>query len=150
VSKALFAASQNHQLANDEAEQAQKAIDEVDKMIREAGESGQLLDLSQIPFVASSEIIKTIRANLVMAKTDLAALQVKYLEKWPAVIEAKERIVKLTEEIQKVAQDEIDLLREQARYQQARATRALDSLNARQADMNRLNQLKVEYDNLVM
>jgi succinoglycan biosynthesis transport protein ExoP len=150
VSKALFAASQNHQLANDEAEQAQKAIDEVDKMIREAGESGQLLDLSQIPFVASSEIIKTIRANLVMAKTDLAALQVKYLEKWPAVIEAKERIVKLTEEIQKVAQDEIDLLREQARYQQARAARALDSLNARQADMNRLNQLKVEYDNLVM
>ena len=150
VSKALFAASQNHQLANDEAEQAQKAIDEVDKMIREAGESGQLLDLSQIPFVASSEIIKTIRANLVMAKTDLAALQVKYLEKWPAVIEAKERIVKLTEEIQKVAQDEIDLLREQARYQQARAARALDSLNARQSDMNRLNQLKVEYDNLVM
>ena len=150
VSKALFAASQSHQLANDEAEQAQKAIDEVDKMIREAGESGQLLDLSQIPFVASSEIIKTIRANLVMAKTDLAALQVKYLEKWPAVIEAKERIVKLTEEIQKVAQDEIDLLREQARYQQARAVRALDSLNARQADMNRLNQLKVEYDNLVM
>jgi succinoglycan biosynthesis transport protein ExoP len=150
VSKALFQASQNYQIANDEAEQAQKAVDEVEKAIREASESGEDLDLSQIPFVANSEIIKTIRANLVIAETDLAALQVKYLEKWPAVIMAKERIATLTQEIQEVAKDEINVLRQQASYQHARAARALDSLKARQVEMNRLNQLKVEYDNLVM
>ncbi len=150
VSKALFQASQNYQAASDEAEQAQKAVDEVDKAIREAREAGEELDLSQIPYVANSEIIRTIRGNLVMAETDLAALQVKYLEKWPAVIEAKERISKLKAEIQKVAQDEINVLREQAKFQHARAARALESLKARQEDMNRLNQLKVEYDNLVL
>lgn len=150
VSKALFQASQNYQAANDDAEQAQKAVDEVDKMIQEARDLGQELDLSQIPFVAISEIIRTIRANLVIEETALAALQVKYLEKWPAVIVAKETIDKLTTEIQKVAQDEIQNLRQQARSQLARSTRAKDSLASRQADMNRLNQLKVEYDNLVM
>ena len=150
VSKALFQASQNYQMANDEAEQAQKAVDEVEKKIKEERDAGRKVDLSQIPFVANSEIIKTIRANLVIAETELAALRVKYLEKWPAVMDAKERIAKLTEEIQEVAKDEINLLRQQAVYQHARAARALDSLKTRQADMNRLNQLKVEYDNLVM
>jgi polysaccharide biosynthesis transport protein len=150
VSQALFQASQNYQLAEETAAQAAKVVETVDKRLAEAEAKGHSLDLSTLPYIEDSKIIEGLRINLAAAEAELTSLRVKYLEKWPAVIVSKEQIRKLSEEIQVQANQELIILREQARFAQEKSVRAFASYKNRESDMNRLNELKVEYDNLVM
>ena len=150
LSQALFLASDGFQKASDEAAQAVKVVETVDNLIAEAEADSRTLDLSVLPYIQNSPIIQQLRVSLAAAEAELASLEVKYLEKWPAVIVAKEQIRKLTDEIQQQAGQELKILREQARFANERADRARVTYDEAQVAMNRLNELKVEYDNLVM
>ena len=111
-----FLASDGFQKASDEAAQAVKVVETVDNLIAEAEADSRTLDLSVLPYIQNSPIIQQLRVSLAAAEAELASLEVKYLEKWPAVIVAKEQIRKLTDEIQQQAGQELKILREQARF----------------------------------
>jgi succinoglycan biosynthesis transport protein ExoP len=146
----LDIANQNYLLAQEEAAQSQQRVETVESMIAEAESNNQALDKADIPFIASSPIIQGLRLDLSKSRAKLAVLQEKYLDKWPAVGQTKTEIEKYTSEIQAQAEHELDELKHAAVLDQAKAMRAKATYDLAQQKMSRLNELKVEYDNLVM
>ena len=146
----LDQANANYLQAQEEAVQAQQRLDTVNNLIAEMKSENRELDISSIPEIASSVIIQGLRIDRARAQAELAKLEERYLEKWPAVKEAKEQIEEYTNRIQEQAQYELEALKTAARFSRAKADRAKASYELAQREMSRLNELKVEYDNLVM
>jgi len=146
----LDQANANYLQAEEEAVQAQQKLDTVNNLLAEMKSESRELDISSIPEIASSVIIQGLRIDRARAQAELAKLEERYLEKWPAVKEAKEQIEEYTNRIQEQAQYELEALRTAARFSRAKADRAKASYELAQREMSRLNELKVEYDNLVM
>jgi capsular exopolysaccharide synthesis family protein len=146
----LDQANANYLQAEEEAVQAQQRLDTVNNLIAEMKSENRELDISSIPEIASSVIIQGLRIDRARAQAELAKLEERYLEKWPAVKEAKEQIEEYTNRIQEQAQYELEALKTAARFSRAKADRAKASYELAQREMSRLNELKVEYDNLVM
>jgi len=146
----LDQANANYLQAEEEAVQAQQKLDTVNNLLAEMKSESRELDISSIPEIASSVIIQGLRIDRARAQAELAKLEERYLEKWPAVKEAKEQIEEYTHRIQEQAQYELEALRTAARFSRAKADRAKASYELAQREMSRLNELKVEYDNLVM
>lgn len=146
----LDQANTNYLQAEEDAVQAQQRLDTVNNLIAEMKSENRELDISSIPEIASSVIIQGLRIDRARAQAELAKLEERYLEKWPAVKEAKEQIEEYTNRIQEQAQYELEALKTAARFSRAKADRAKASYELAQREMSRLNELKVEYDNLVM
>ena len=146
----LDQANANYLQAEEDAVQAQQRLDTVNNLIAEMKSENRELDISSIPEIASSVIIQGLRIDRARAQAELAKLEERYLEKWPAVKEAKEQIEEYTNRIQEQAQYELEALKTAARFSRAKADRAKASYELAQREMSRLNELKVEYDNLVM
>lgn len=146
----LDIANQNYLQAQEEAAQSQQRLDTVQEMKEEARLSGKDFDILAIPFIASSPVIQALRVDLNRAITKLAVLEEKYLEKWPAVGETKQEIAKFTSLIEEQANLELKELEKTVELDRAKATRAKATYDSAQQKMSRLNELKVEYDNLVM
>lgn len=126
--------------AESEATSAQSVAQEVEQMVMDG------YALSSVPQISRDTRVASLQAQLAQYNAELDSLLVRYKDKWPAVMQLREKIASLKSTIDEQAKEIYRTIQLDAEQAQARVEELKKLVDERKQENLRLNQHRIEYD----
>ena len=129
--------------AQSEATVAQSVAQEIEKLIMEG------VSLESVPQISRDARIASLQSTLATLDAELESLLVRYKDKWPAVMQMRERIASLQDTIDEKAKEIYRSYQYEAEQAQAKVDELQKLVQVRQEENLNLNEKRIGYDDLV-
>lgn len=140
INQSLKQAQADADAAASLAGDAQNTYDELEEMLK----SGKALET--VPAIANNALIMELLKLQAEKEAMLATLRVRYKEKWPAVITAREDLAKTQEAIRRETERIREVVRNQASLAQANKRSKLEELRAKELVAQDLRKQRIDYE----
>jgi len=140
IAQALSQSQARYAEARARARTAESTLKQVEKHIQ----SGN--PIYTFPTIASDPEISSLRQQLALLRSELAALLKRYKDKHPKVIELRSKIAGVTNSIQRVAQEKLIQLKAEVQLAKAQEQELADNVAYWEERQMEWNKAKAEYD----
>lgn len=123
-----------------ETQMAEQEIEQVDQLLKEGK------PIESIPAVAQSQTVQALRKEIALKEGALAGLLKRYRDKWPAVIDARSQIQKLSESLQEECEKQITTIRNHAEILKQQEKQLVKAVQEQEQKLLSLNQERIKYD----
>jgi polysaccharide biosynthesis transport protein len=140
VRQSLLQAQTDLSRVRAESAQAQQAVSEIERLVND----GEPIDT--IPAVSQSAVVQEIRKQIDIELSNLAALQKRYRDKYPAVIAARGKLEALQASLVAECEKQMQTVRNNAALLKKSEEKLSQMVSAEKEQQQQLNQLKIKYD----
>lgn len=140
--QALLAAQTDYDRIHSLAMQSAKTVEEIDKRLAGGGK------VDDLPEVETNLTIQKLKQEIALQEAELAGLLKRYRDKWPQVIQARNRISSLNDSLNRETEQIVNSIRFEAITFKAKDDALFANLQEKKSEQMQLNQLRIQYQGL--